>query len=169
MAPKALDLGVCLDSAYRRLEDGGVLLTSVGADRRPNVMTISWWLVGRFFHGSPVSVIAVTPQRHTFKLLEQVGEFVVSVPTRDMAEAVAYCGTVSGRDTDKFCDMKLTAMPSQHVKAPSIAECPVNVECSVYHKERPPHWILTPEHREKPLSEQHTIYFAEVLGAYGGA
>ena len=53
------------------------------------------------------------------------------------------------------------------MRAPSIAECPINVECRIYHKQRPPHYLLTPEHRRNPLEEQHTIYFGEVLGTYG--
>jgi len=168
MSRPALDLSECLNEAYARLGDGGVLLTSIDADGRPNVMTIGWWLVGRFYHNNPMSVVAVTPQRYTFKMLEHVGEFVVCVPTPAIAEAVAYCGRASGRDVDKFAETGLTPIPSLHVKPPSIAECPINVECSIYHKQRPPHWILTPEHRRKPLSHQHTIYFAEVLGVYGG-
>ena len=169
MARQALDLSQHMNEAYDRLENGGVLLTVADADGRPNVMTIGWWLVGRFYHSSPVSVVAVTPQRHTFRFLEQVGEFVVCVPTPAIADAVAYCGRASGRDVDKFRETGLTPIPSIHVKPPSIAECPINVECVVYHRERPPHWILTPEHRQKPLSHQHTIYFAEIVGVYAGA
>ena len=53
-----------------------------------------------------------------------------------------------------------------HVKAPSIPECPINGECRTYTKVAPPHLLLTPAHRRRPLAEQHTIYFAEVLGTY---
>ena len=72
----------------------------------------------------------------------------------------------SGRDHDKFRETGLTPIPSAQVRPVSIAECPIHVECRIYHKQRPPHGILTPEHREKPLEMQHTIYFAEVLGTY---
>ena len=144
----------------------GVLLTSVGADGRPNAMTIGWGLYGYFYHGRPVAVAAVRPACHTFKLLDEVGEFVLCVPTDEIAEAVAFCGRESGRDHDKFRETGLTPIPSAQVRPVSIAECPIHVECRIYHKQRPPHGILTPEHREKPLEMQHTIYFAEVLGAY---
>jgi len=144
----------------------GVLLTSVGADGRPNAMTISWGLYGWFYHNHPVAVVAVRPACHTFRLLDEVAEFVLCVPTREIAEAVAFCGRRSGRDCDKFRETGLTPVASTHVRPPSIAECPVHVECRVYHKQRPPHCILTPEHRQRPLAEQHTIYFAEVLAAY---
>ena len=60
----------------------------------------------------------------------------------------------------------LTPVPSVHVKPPSIAQCPINVECRIYTTIAPPHMLLTPEHRQRPLEQQHTIYFAEVLGTY---
>jgi len=144
----------------------GVLLTSVGNDGRPNAMTIGWGLYGCFYHEHPVAVAAVRPACHTFKLLDEVPEFVLCVPTDEIAEAVAFCGRESGRDHDKFTKTGLTPIPSERVRPPSIAQCPVHVECRIYYAQRPPHCILTPEHRQKPLAAQHTIYFAEVLGAY---
>ena len=144
----------------------GVLLTSIGSAGRPNVMTIGWALYGYFYHGHPMVVAAVRPACHTFKLLDEVAEFVLCVPTEEIAEAVAFCGRESGRDHDKFAETGLTPIPSTHVRPPSIAQCPIHVECRIYHEQRPPHMILTPEHREKPLDAQHTIYFAEVVGVY---
>ena len=149
--------------AYDRLRDGGLLLTAVGRYGRPNPMTVSWWLFGRFYHHNPVSVVAVKPIRYTFGLLEQVPEYVVSVLDSQWRDAVDFCGTRSGRDVDKFEAVGLTPAQSLHVRVPSIKEAAVNFECRQYHVQRPPHGILTPEHRERPLGEQHSIYFAEVL------
>jgi flavin reductase (DIM6/NTAB) family NADH-FMN oxidoreductase RutF len=144
----------------------GVLLTSCDAAGRPNVMTIGWALYGPHYHGHNMAVVAVRPACHTFKLLDEVGEFVLCVPTNDIADAVAFCGRESGRTCDKFRETKLTPVASTLVKPPSIAECPIHVECRIYHKQRPPHFILTPEHRQAPVQAQHTIYFAEVLGSF---
>ncbi len=58
-------------------------------------------------------------------------------------------------------------MKSKYVKAPSILECPINIECRIYNKIAAPHLLLTPEHRKAPVEHQHTIYFAEVLGIFG--
>jgi flavin reductase (DIM6/NTAB) family NADH-FMN oxidoreductase RutF len=129
-------------------------------------MTIGWGLYGWFYHSHAVAVVAVRPACHTFKLLDEVEEFVLCVPTEEMAEAVAFCGKESGRDFDKFKRTGLTPVPSTHVRPVSIAECLIHVECRIYHKQRAPHFILTPEHREKPLEAQHAIYFAEVLGTF---
>ncbi len=166
MSRQEVDFSEVIEELYRRTAKGGVLLTSVGNDGRPNAMTIGWGLYGWFYHSRPVAFAAIRPACHTFKLLDEVGEFVLCVPTDEIADAVAFCGRESGRDYDKFKETGLTVVPSVQVRAPSIAECPISIECSIYHKQRPPHFILTPEHRQKPLEAQHTIYFAEVLGTY---
>jgi flavin reductase (DIM6/NTAB) family NADH-FMN oxidoreductase RutF len=155
-----------LDYTLKMAESTGVLLVTVSSNGKPNIMTIGWILLGRSYHKNPIAVVAVRPNRHTFKLLDEVEEFVVAVPTPELKEKVSLCGEKSGRDTDKFIETQLTPLPSVHVKPPSIKECVVNFECRIYNKIRPPHFILTPEHRESPLSKQHTIYFAEILGAY---
>jgi len=157
-----------IQRAFHKLNHGGLLLVSAGKDGKPNIMTIGWWLFGWFYYDRPMSVVAVTPQRYTFKLLEEVPEFVVAVPRDGMDSVTQICGTKSGRDIDKFKECGLTAIPSRHIRVPSIKECELNIECRIYHALRPPHMILAPKHRERPLHMQHTIYFAEVLGAYIG-
>ena len=155
-----------LDQTLKTAESTGVLLVSLGRDGKPNIMTIGWLLLGRSYYRNPVAVVAVRPSRYTFKLLDEVEEFVIAVPTEELEEPVAFCGEKSGRDVDKFCETKLTPVQSVHVKPPSIKECVINIECRIYSKTRPPHQILTPKHREALVSEQHTSYFAEVLGTY---
>lgn len=154
-----------IEQAFFKLSHGGLLLTSIGKDGKANVMTVGWWLFGRVYHGKPMSVVAIRPATHTFKLLSEIPEYVLCVPTDEISEAVAICGTESGRDVDKFAKCKLTPVPSQYVKPPSIRESILNIECRVYHQQGPPHMILTPEHREKPIEHQHTIYFSQVVGS----
>lgn len=149
-----------------RMRHGGVLCTVVDAAGRTNLLTLGWGQVGPGYHGHPVFSIAVTPRRYSWRFLEEVGEFVIAVPDDELREAAALCGRASGRDTDKFAAAGLTCVPSRHVRAPSIAECPLNIECRVYARIVPPHMLLTPEHRDSPVDLQHTIYFSEVLGTY---
>jgi len=155
-----------LNETLKMAETTGVLLVSISKDGQPNVMTIGWLLLGRSYHGNPIAVVAIRPARYTFKLLDEVEEFVIAVPTPELKEKVAFCGSKSGSDADKFKETGLTPITSIHVRPPSIKECTVNIECKIYNKVRPPHHILTPEHRRAPVSEQHTIYFAKVLGTY---
>lgn len=149
-----------------RSVNGGVLCTVVDGDGAENVLTLGWGLIGPAYHDHPIFVIAVAPQRYSWRFLEAVPEFVIGVPGDELRSAADLCGTRSGRDMDKFAAAGLTRVASKVVKAPSILECPINVECRIYHREQPPHRLLTPEHRRRPLAEQHTIYFAEVVGTF---
>jgi flavin reductase (DIM6/NTAB) family NADH-FMN oxidoreductase RutF len=153
-----------LDRAVTTAAHIGVLLVSCDREGVPNVMTIGWLLLGRSYYGRPVAVVAVRPATYTFRLLDEVDEFVIAVPSLDLADAVALCGKQSGRMMDKFAVTSLTPVPSTSVAPPSIKECLINIECRIYHKQWPPHQLLTAEHRKAPLAAQHTIYFAEVLG-----
>ena len=75
--------------------------------------------------------ISVRKERYSYDILRQTGEFVINLTTRRLAKAADYCGVRSGRDTDKFQDMKLTPLKSKEILAPGIAESPVNIECQV--------------------------------------
>ncbi len=149
-----------------RLQHGGVLCSVVDRAGRQNLLTLGWGLIGPAYHERPIFAIAVTPLRYSWRFLEEVPEFVISVPDDTLYAAVALCGSRSGRNTDKFATAGLTRVSSTHVRAPSILECPLNIECSVTASVAPPHQLLTPEHRQHPLDQQHTIYFAQVLGTY---
>ena len=150
-----------------RMHEKGVLCVVCDRSLSSNIITLGWGLIGPSYHGHPVCAIAITPQRYSWGLLEEVPEFVIAVPDDSLKEAVHLCGTQSGRDTDKWKAAGLTPVPSRSVRPPSIRECPINIECRIYTKVAPPHFLLTPEHRKASVDRQHTIYFAEVLGAYG--
>ena len=75
--------------------------------------------------------IAIRPERYSFQLIKESGEFVINLPSQDLVYATDYCGVNSGRDVDKFAVLGLTAAPATKVDAPMIAECPVNLECRV--------------------------------------
>jgi flavin reductase (DIM6/NTAB) family NADH-FMN oxidoreductase RutF len=75
--------------------------------------------------------ISVRPQRHSYDIIRNDGEFVINLTTAELAHATDWCGVKSGRDHNKFREMKLTPLPGRHVKAPVIAESPVNIECRV--------------------------------------
>ena len=164
-----LDLVDCAGELLRRMMNEGVLCTVVDSAGQQNVLTLGWGQVGPSYHKRPIMTIAVTPLRYSWRFLEQVPEFVIAVPDDSLQDAVALCGSKSGRDMDKFEAAGLTPTPSVQVRAPSILECPINLECRIYTKTDPPHLLLTPEHRQRPLENQHTIYVAEVVGIYGWA
>lgn len=96
---------------------------------RPNIITAAW--AGTVCTNPPMLSISVRPERYSYHILEQSGEFVVNLTTASLVKAADYCGVRSGRDTDKFKDMRLTPLPSREISAPGIAESPVNIECRV--------------------------------------
>lgn len=106
------------------------LVTSVSADGRPNIITL-----GEVFNVSiaePVILgIAIAKPRYSHELITATREYVVNLPTSAMVETVDRCGSVSGRDVDKFAEFGLTPVPAEKVKPPLIAECPISVECRV--------------------------------------
>lgn len=106
------------------------LITCADEQGRPNLLTL-----GETFNISiarPVILgIAIRKSRYSHELISRTAEYVVNLPTRAIAEQVWHCGRVSGRDVDKFAATGLTPLPAAVVKAPLIAECPINVECRV--------------------------------------
>ena len=96
---------------------------------KPNIITVAW--TGTVCTAPPMVYISVRPERYSYAIIEETKEFVINLTTKDLAAATDYCGVRSGRDVDKFKEMKLTPVPGDKVKAPLIGECPVNVECRV--------------------------------------
>lgn len=104
-----------------------VLVTCIDEKGSPNIITLAW--AGVSCSDPPTIGIGIRPNRHSHRLIEKSGEFVVNIPTLDIVNETIYCGRVSGMDHDKFAETKLTPEPSRRVKAPLIKECPVNLEC----------------------------------------
>jgi len=152
-----------IGETIKRLDNPGLLLVS-GSLKRANVMTIGWGLLGILW-GKPFFLVAVRPSRYTFQFIEETGDFTVNVPRKGMEETVNYCGTVSGRDHDKFKEKELTLLPSRQVSSPIIGECMIHYECRVAYKtnvvrEALPSAILSACY---PGGNYHTLYFGEIV------
>ncbi|MDE6814691.1 MAG: flavin reductase family protein [Lachnospiraceae bacterium] len=106
-----------------------VLVTCSDGKGNSNIFTVAW--TGTVCSDPPMVSISVRPQRYSHSLIHDTGEFVINLTTRRLVFATDYCGVRSGRDVDKFREMKLTALPAQKVGAPLIGESPVNIECRV--------------------------------------
>ncbi len=155
-----------LDVVLKKLRTTGLFLTS-GIDK-PNSMTIGWSSIGNYW-AKPVFVVPVRISRYTHHLIEETKEFTVSIPFGDnMKEALAYCGSKSGRDCDKFKELGLTTLPGQTVKVPVVGECDLYYECRVIYKQDMKLERLDDVLREKfyPDCDIHTIYYGEILACY---
>lgn len=94
-----------------------------------NIITIGW--TGVICSGPAMCSVSLRPERYSYPMIRNSGEFVINLTTAAMARAVDWCGVKSGREFDKFREMKLTALPAKFIKAPLIGESPVNLECRV--------------------------------------
>lgn len=106
-----------------------VMVSVRGKKEEDNIITVAW--AGTVCTNPPMVSISVRPERHSYAMIKESGEFVINLVTKDLVRATDYCGVKSGRDVDKFKEMKLTRGRADKVKAPLIEESPVNIECRV--------------------------------------
>ncbi len=124
-----------------------VMVSCQHADEKPNIITVAW--AGTVCTNPPMVSISIRPERYSYHILKESGEFVINLVTEELTYATDYCGVRSGKDVDKFNEMKLTPQSSQHILAPGITESPVNIECKV---------------REVIELGSHSLFLADVLG-----
>lgn len=94
-----------------------------------NIITIAW--TGTICSTPPMCYVSIRPERHSHGIIKKNKEFVINLTTEELAKAMDWCGVNSGRDFNKFKEMKLTPGKAQKVSAPIITESPVNIECVV--------------------------------------
>lgn len=143
----------------------GAFLT-VRAGERLNTMTIGWGLTG-FIWQRPVFMVAVRDSRYSFELMEAAGDFTVSLPFSDQAQALKLCGTKSGRDLDKFAASGLKIMAAQQTLSPVLELAGLHYECQIRCKTRLDPALLDPELEQLyPAKDYHSLYFGEILACY---
>lgn len=164
-----------------------VMVTVADRDGVSNIITIAW--TGTVCTNPPMAYISVRPERHSYGILKESGEFVINLTTEKLVHATDYCGVKSGRDTDKWKDTGLTPIPAQVVGAPLIKESPVNIECRVTEvKELGSHHMFLAEvvavdvdeayldekgkfelHKAAPIVYSHGEYYglSSLLGTFG--
>lgn len=105
------------------------VLVSCGTPEHPNVLTIAW--TGIVNTMPPITYISVRPERYSYDLIKNSGEFVINLPTEELVPAIDFCGVKSGRDLDKIAACGLHTEPGETVQAPLILESPIHLECKV--------------------------------------
>ena len=162
---RQVDLTAYSEETINTFKNCGCLLVA-GNPNKANVMTIGWGLIGRLWE-KPFFMVAVRPSRYTYGFIEEAGDFTLNVPKKGMEETLEYCGTVSGRNHNKFKEKGLTLKSARKVKSPIISECIVHYECRTSYKSRVsptlPKNIMDECY---PTGDYHTIYFGEILDTY---
>ena len=106
-----------------------VMVSCQSPGERPNIITVAW--AGTICTNPAMLSISVRPERYSYDIIKETKEFVVNLVTEDLAYETDFCGVKSGRDVDKFKELKLEETPSKVVAAPGIEKSPVNIECQV--------------------------------------
>lgn len=106
-----------------------VLVSCGDSEENYNIFTVSW--VGTVCTNPAMCYISVRPERHSYPIIKENGEFVINLTTAEMARATDWCGVRSGKEFDKAKETKLTYGPAKEVKAPIIMESPLSIECKV--------------------------------------
>ncbi len=106
-----------------------VMVSCQREGERPNIITLAW--AGTICSDPVMLSVSIRKERYSHGIIMETKEFAVNLTTKELVFATDYCGVRSGREVDKFREMKLNPAPSTHIKAPGIAESPVNLECVV--------------------------------------
>jgi flavin reductase (DIM6/NTAB) family NADH-FMN oxidoreductase RutF len=110
-----------------------VMVSCGDKEGNTNIITIAW--TGTICTNPAMLYISVRPERYSYNMIKESGEFVVNLTTESLVKQTDYCGVKSGRDVDKFKETKLTRGKASELQyAPTIEESPVNIACRVTEK-----------------------------------
>ena len=123
------------------------VMVSCGDMKNSNIITVAW--TGILCTNPAQVYISIRPERYSYNIIKESGEFVINLTTEKLAYSTDWCGVKSGRDVDKFKEMKLTKQKAHFVKCPLIEESPVSIECKV---------------KEIRDLGSHHMFIADVLG-----
>ena len=126
-----------------------VMVSCQRPGEKANIITIAW--TGTVCTNPAMLYISVRPERYSYDIIRETGEFVVNLTTEKLAKATDYCGVRSGRDVDKFKETGLTAVPGPVTGCPMVEESPVNLECRV---------------KEIKALGSHDLFLAEVVAVH---
>jgi flavin reductase (DIM6/NTAB) family NADH-FMN oxidoreductase RutF len=161
---KKIDHMAVAEEAISQIKEGAFL--TVRAGEALNTMAIGWASFG-FVWKKPILMVAVRNSRHTFGIIEKAADFTVSVPLKDMHDAIMFCGTKSGRDYDKLKECNLALKDAQKVTSPIINTPGLHFECKIAFKAAMDPAYLAEEYETLyPRKDYHTLYFGEVQDCY---
>ena len=104
-------------------------MVTVGDFDNANIITIAW--TGILNSQPPKTYVSIRPSRHSYGILKEKGEFVINLPSVGLARETDYVGIYTGAKVDKWAKTGLTKAKSEKVSPPTIAECPIAIECRV--------------------------------------
>jgi len=151
--------------SIKQLNQGAFL--TVKSEKGLNTMTIGWAAFGVVW-SKRIMMVAVRSSRHTFGIIEAAKDFTVTVPAGGMGKELAFCGSKSGRDMDKFKGCGLSTAAAQKVATPIIKARGRHYECRIVYKTAmdPAHLDGHVDTSVYPKKDYHTLYFGEIVACY---
>lgn len=123
-----------------------VLVTCNDEHKKTNPIAIAWHTP--ISRNPPLYGISISPKRYSHEIIEKTKEFVVNFMPYKLVDKIDFCGTHTGRETNKIEETKLTLMPAQKVKVSLIKEAYAHLECRL--------------NKKLPLGD-HTLFVGEVI------
>ncbi len=105
------------------------VMVSCGSMEKSNIITVAW--TGILNTNPAMCYISVRPERYSYNIIKETGEFVINLTNKELVYATDWCGVKSGKDVDKFKEMNLSKEKCNFVNCPAIKESPVSIECKV--------------------------------------
>ncbi|MDY3090945.1 MAG: flavin reductase family protein [Porphyromonas sp.] len=94
-----------------------------------NMFTASW--CGTICTNPPMVYVSIRPERHSYSLIKEQGEFGLNLTTCEMARETDWCGVTSGRRYDKFAETNLTYEKGYATEVPLLVDSPISLECKL--------------------------------------
>jgi len=154
---------------YHAWSDESFLLTcgdhSTG---RFNAMTVGWGGYGCMWE-RPMAMVVVRPHRYTYQFMEEYPDFTICHFPSEHDEALAYCGSHSGRDVDKIAECGLSPIASKSIGSPGYEEADLILECAkMYYEDfKPEHFLADFIEKNYPAKDYHRLYLGEIKAAFG--
>ena len=126
-----------------------VVLVSCGSGERANLITVAW--TGIVNTKPPMTYVSIRPERHSYGLIRESGEFIINLVDERMVRAVDSCGVRSGRDIDKFEAYGFDRFACEGLECPGVVQSPLSLACKV--------------RQTLPLGS-HEMFLAEIVGVY---
>ena len=105
------------------------VMVSLGDMEKSNIITVAWCGITNTV--PPKTYISVRPERHSYGILKEKGEFVINLTPSSLTKKADFCGMYTGKKVDKFKECGFTKEKATKIDAPMISECPISIECKV--------------------------------------
>ena len=142
------------------------MLITAGNNSQFNMMTASWGGLG-FLYEKPVTYCFINPTRYTYQLMEKNDTYTLSFYTEAYRNALQYCGSNSGKDTDKVKGAGLTPITTP-LGSKAFSEAWLIIECrKLVSQSLTPEAINNNELQQKWMGKQlHKMYIGEIINVW---